>query len=44
MSGDVLRQQRKAIQQQIKQKKETNYNQIGAAKNKYDKSIVSNDL
>jgi hypothetical protein len=39
MSGDVLRQQRKAIQQQIKQKKETKYNQIGAAKNKYHKIV-----
>ena len=39
MSGDVLRQQRKAIQKQIKQKKETKYNQIGAAKNKYDKIV-----
>jgi hypothetical protein len=39
MTGDALKQQRKAIQQQIKQKQETKYNQIGAAKNKYDKIV-----
>ncbi len=37
MTGDTLRQQRKAIQQQIKQKQGTKFNQIGTAKNKYDK-------
>ncbi len=39
MVGDGLKQQRKAIQHQIKQKQETRYNQIGTAKNKYDKIV-----
>jgi hypothetical protein len=39
MSGDRLKQQRKAIRQQIKQNQETKYNQIGTAKNKYDKIV-----
>ena len=36
MTGKALNQQRTAIQQQINQKQETKYNQIGTAKNKYD--------
>ena len=32
MTGEALRQQRKAIKQEIKQKQETKYNQIGTAK------------